>query len=151
VHRLWAIRSPQRRCEARWLTRTQSGAGERERKSDAKQQRSSNRRNEHTEGGTTTKDSALDIGVPMLPGSSDEPVGPEDALGAGPKRGDYRDVQDGSQHFRSVPNPKGGEPIRDGDGNIVDRESLFTQEHQNPHLDDIGDESGQKGGVDTAA
>lgn len=38
----------------------------------------------------TTKD-AGDLGVPMLAGSPDEPQGPEDALGDGPKRGDYTD------------------------------------------------------------
>ena len=37
----------------------------------------------------TTKDDALDSGAPMLPGDPSEPVGPEDALGSGPKRGDY--------------------------------------------------------------
>jgi hypothetical protein len=44
---------------------------------------------EHTEGGVTTRQDATDLGVPMLPGSPDEPIGPEDALGGGPKRGDY--------------------------------------------------------------
>jgi hypothetical protein len=38
----------------------------------------------------TTRDSG-DLGVPMLPGEADEPIGPEDALGPGPKRGDYTD------------------------------------------------------------
>jgi hypothetical protein len=46
---------------------------------------------QHTEGGSTTRDDAGDLGVPMLPGKPDEPVGPEDALGDGPKRGDYSD------------------------------------------------------------
>jgi hypothetical protein len=41
--------------------------------------------------GVTTRDDANDLGVPMLAGSSDEPTGPEDALGEGPKRGDYSD------------------------------------------------------------
>lgn len=37
----------------------------------------------------TTRDDLLDAGVPMVAGQPDEPVGPEDALGLGPKRGDY--------------------------------------------------------------
>ena len=44
---------------------------------------------EHSAGGITTRDDRNDLGVPMVQGSGDEPVGPEDALGAGPKRGDY--------------------------------------------------------------
>lgn len=67
----------------------------------------------------TTKD-----GVPMLPGSGDEPTGPEDALGKGPKRGDYSNVTDDTPHF-------------EGDT------------HQNPHVEEVGDAEGQKGGVDT--
>ena len=43
---------------------------------------------EHSEGGATTRD-AGDVGVPMLQGDPSEPQGPEDALGEGPKRGDY--------------------------------------------------------------
>lgn len=49
---------------------------------------------EHTRGGATTRDS-MDAGVPMTPGSANEPIGPEDALGPGPKRGDYRDRLNG--------------------------------------------------------
>ena len=45
---------------------------------------------EHSRGGATTRD-GMDAGVPMTPGQANEPVGPEDALGAGAKRGDYRD------------------------------------------------------------
>lgn len=44
---------------------------------------------QHTVGGTTTRDDAHDLGVPMRAGSGDEPVGPEDALGVEPTRGDY--------------------------------------------------------------
>ncbi len=75
----------------------------------------------------TTRDDALDLGVPMLPGDPGEPVGPEDALGSGPKRGDYRGrVGDASY------NPhQGAEP-------------------QRPRAEDIGDEAGVKGGVGTA-
>lgn len=45
---------------------------------------------EHTAGGATTRD-PMDAGVPMVQGQPDEPVGPEDAFGPGPKRGDYSD------------------------------------------------------------
>jgi len=43
----------------------------------------------HSVGGVTTRDDVLDLGVPMLQGDRTEPTGPEDALGPGPKRGDY--------------------------------------------------------------
>lgn len=43
----------------------------------------------HSVDGVTTRDDATDMGVPMLPGDPNEPVGPEDALGPGPTRGDY--------------------------------------------------------------
>lgn len=82
---------------------------------------------EHSEGGVTTRDDRTDLGVPMLPGSPDEPQGPEDALGTGPKRGDYTDRLGGSTyqpHEGAVP--------------------------QKPRTEDIGDEAGKKGGVDTA-
>lgn len=96
----------------------------------------------------TTRD-ATDQGVPMVPGHPDEPVGPEDALGAGPKRGDYSDRQDGSQHFESVPNPNAGAPIRDDDGNVVDFEPAYGLRPQNPRVADVGDVPGEKGGVTT--
>lgn len=64
-------------------------------------------------------------GPPMVPASQPEPTGPEDALGPGPTRGDYRDrMGDTSQHF------EGGE-------------------HQNPRVEEIGDTEGLKGGVET--
>lgn len=44
----------------------------------------------HSAGGSTTRNDALDLGVPMKQGSPFERQGPEDALGLGPKRGDYR-------------------------------------------------------------
>lgn len=83
---------------------------------------------EHSEGGVTTRDDALDLGVPMLPGDPSEPVGPEDALGEGPTRGDYRDRL-------------GGPSYQPHDG----------AEPQKPRADEIGDVKGRKGGVDTAA
>ena len=98
-----------------------------------------NARLDHSQGGTTTRDDATDVGVPMLPGSPDEPVGPEDALGAGPKRGDYRNRLGGVQSYQTVtvPDAKPGE-------------ATARVEHQNPHAENIGDEKGKKGGVDTA-
>lgn len=95
----------------------------------------------HSVGGVTTRDDALDSGVPMLAGDPSEPVGPEDALGAGPKRGDYSEVVGNKQHYRTVPNP---------DRDPADPSSpVYVLEHQNPHVANIGDEKGKKGGVDT--
>jgi hypothetical protein len=73
----------------------------------------------------TTKD-ALDVGVPTLPGSPDEPVGPEDALGDGPKRGDYSQRIGDSNYHPHV----GNEP-------------------QRPKAEEQGDDKGKKGGVET--
>ena len=87
--------------------------------------------------GSTTKDDALDLGVPMLPGDPSEPTGPEDALGVGPKRGDYtgRIGPDNYQPHETVrrSDAKTGEP------------TVEVQE-QRPRADDQGDESGVKGG-----
>ena len=81
----------------------------------------------HSQGGATTRDDASDLGVVMLQGDPSEPQGPEDALGEGPKRGDYRDRLGGpgyQPHSGQVP--------------------------QRPNADDIGDAKGLKGGVQTA-
>lgn len=81
---------------------------------------------EHTEGGATTKD-AQDVGVPMLAGDPSEPVGPEDALGDGPKRGDYSErIGDANYHPHVGTDP------------------------QRPKASDRGDDKGRKGGVTTA-
>lgn len=118
---------------------------------------------EHSEGGSTTKD-ALDLGVPMLQGDPSEPTGPEDALGEGPKRGDYSDRQDGSAHFESVANPRAGEPVKkwvkDGvevdegtkgaESITVDFEPAFIPVQQNDRVYDVGEVPGEKGGVTTA-
>lgn len=95
---------------------------------------------EHTRGGATTRDDATDLGVKMLPGDPKESIGPEDALGAGPKRGDYRERL-GDANYRphqSVPveDPKPGEPV-------------LKIEAQAPRAEEIGDEKGKKGGVTT--
>lgn len=95
---------------------------------------------EHSKGGVTTRQDALDAGVPMLPGDPSEPVGPEDALGIGPKRGDYtgRIGPENYQPHQSVPIPadeqeEGGPTAR--------------LEAQRPRASDIGDEKGVKGGT----
>jgi hypothetical protein len=86
---------------------------------------------EHAAGGVTTRDDSHDSGAPMLQGDPSEPQGPEDAFGEGSKRGDYRELVDNTRpHYEVKP-----------DGEVV---------HQNPLVEDIGDEPGLKGGVDTA-
>ncbi len=95
----------------------------------------------HTQGGVTTRDDALDLGVPMLQGKADEPVGPEDALGTGPKRGDYSDRMSG-YHPHEV-RPASASDIADPDKPSV------VVEAQRPRTEDRGDKPG-KGGVNTA-
>jgi hypothetical protein len=85
--------------------------------------------------GVTTRDDANDLGVPMLAGSSDEPAGPEDALGEGPKRGDYSD--------------------RIGPSNYHPHEAKVVEgktrlEAQRPRASEVGEVAGRKGGVDSA-
>ena len=89
--------------------------------------------------GTTTRDDALDSGAPMLPGSGDEPVGPEDALGSGPKRGDYSGLIGVGQFSASVPNPN-----HDPSDPSSPRSVLVAQ---NPLVEQRGDEEGVKGGT----
>lgn len=90
--------------------------------------------------GTTTRSDATDAGVPMLPGSPDEPVGPEDALGDGLKRGNYtgRIGPSGYEPMQTqrIPDAKDGEP----------HTRLVAQR---PKAEDIGDVKGRKGGVDS--
>lgn len=102
---------------------------------------------EHSQGGATTRDDPHDLGVPMLPGDPSEPVGPEDALGRGPKRGDYGERVPGNPH-QSTLTEDGGEPVV-VDGQTVDYKPVSRMEAQKPRTEDIGDESGAKGGVDT--
>ncbi|MCA1569761.1 MAG: hypothetical protein LC798_05450 [Chloroflexi bacterium] len=92
----------------------------------------------HSQGGTTTRDDATDLGVPMLAGSPGEPQGPEDALGVGPKRGDYTG-RIGPSNYQphesiAVADAKPGEPT-------------VRVEAQRPRAEDIGDEKGVKGGT----
>ena len=99
----------------------------------------SNDKLEHTEGGITTRDDALDSGAPMLPGDKSEPAGPEDALGSGAKRGDYSDLVGDRQFYASVPNP---------DHDPADPNSpVSVLVHQNPLVEDRGDDKGVKGGT----
>ena len=99
-----------------------------------------NKRLEHSDSGVTTRDDILDLGVPMLPGSPDERQGPEDALGVGPKRGDYTNRIGGSnyQPHETIP-VKNAQP---GEANV-------RLEAQRPRTADIGDAEGLKGGVET--
>lgn len=88
----------------------------------------------HSEGGVTTRDDATDLGVKMLAGDPSEPTGPEDALGVGPKRGDYTDrVGPASYHPH--------ESVRNDEG----KTELFAQK---PRVSEIGDTPGKKGGVE---
>lgn len=93
---------------------------------------------EHSQGGVSTRDDVTDLGVPMLPGDPSEPQGPEDALGAGKKRGDYR-ARLGDSSYRPhvvVPDPdaKPGEP----------QVKVVAQWER---AEEIGEVKGKKGGV----
>lgn len=105
---------------------------------------------EHTQGGATTRDDSQDLGVPMIQGHPDEPVGPEDALGIGPKRGDYRE--------RVLDDPHEVVPIHpetDDNGLVVNEDGGFDTPRtsvavsQRQRTEDIGDAPAEKGGVDT--
>jgi len=93
----------------------------------------------HSKGGATTRDDRCDSGVPMIQGDASEPVGPEDALGSGLKRGDYSKVVGNLTHTATVPAPdhKPGEPSS----------PAVTLVHQNPLVAQRGDEKGVKGGT----
>jgi hypothetical protein len=96
----------------------------------------------------TTRD-GTDVGVNAVGTDGDEPQGPEDALGPGPKRGDYRDRQpEGAVHTRGVPIPD-DELGRDEHGNLVEGQPITRMEVQNDHVHNIGDVPGKKGGVHT--
>lgn len=98
-----------------------------------------NEKLKHSVEGVTTRQDALDSGVPMLPGDASEPAGPEDALGSGRKRGDYSAVIGNKQHYASVPNPN----YDPADPNSP-RTVLV---HQNPLVEQRGDDKGVKGGT----
>lgn len=96
---------------------------------------------EHSVGGQTTRSDASDLGVPMLPGDPNEPVGPEDALGPGPKRGDYRNrigpANYNPSHTRPATDAKPGDPTIE----VLDQRAA---------TEDIGEVAKKKGGVDSA-
>lgn len=120
---------------------------------------------EHSQGGVTTRDDRHDVGVPMLQGDPKEPTGPEDALGRGEKRGDYRERVPGEPHT-AVPLEDGGQPIYkyvhretgaevdEGDKNAVrvqvDVAPRSEIVRQKPRTEDIGNSDPElKGGVTT--
>ena len=88
---------------------------------------------------TTTRDDALDSGVPMLAGDASEPSGPEDALGSGKKRGDYSGVIGDREFYASVPNPNHDPSDPDSPASVL--------VHQNPLVEQRGDDKGVKGGT----
>lgn len=96
-----------------------------------------NKRAQHPQGGVTTRDDVTDSGVPMAPGKPSEPTGPEDALGVGPKRGDYsgRIGPSSYQPHESIPVP-----------DAKPGEATVRVEAQRPRVADQGDAPG-KGGV----
>lgn len=100
-----------------------------------------NQKLKHSASGVTTRDDVTDMGVPMLPGDPSERQGPEDALGSGPKRGDYRgrigDSNYQPHEIVPVEDAKPGEPT-------------VRVEAQRPRAADIGEVKGKKGGVETA-
>jgi len=90
--------------------------------------------------GVTTRDDAKDLGVPMLESSVQEPTGPEDALGSGPKRGDYSARQpENTDHYAAVVNPD----YKADDPNSP--RSVLV--YQNPLVEQVGDDKGKKGGT----
>lgn len=97
---------------------------------------------EHTQGGVTTRDDATDLGVPMLQGDPSEPVGPEDALGPGKKRGDYSENLPAG--YRPTTTEVIPEEEREEGGPTV---RLVNQLQR---LSERGDEKGKKGGVTTS-
>lgn len=107
---------------------------------DAVASEAENARLAHTDGGITTRDDVTDLGVPMQPGDPAEPQGPEDALGPGPKRGDYtrRVGADAYEPHVVVPRPdaKPGEP----------QVEVISQRE---YAEEIGDAPRRKGGVET--
>lgn len=91
---------------------------------------------DHSADGLTTRTDQLDLGVPMLPGRPDEPTGPEDALGVGPKRGDYTG-RVGPENYQPHESKR-----------VVDAkpgEAHTVIEAQRPRTDEIADAQGKGG------
>ncbi len=108
---------------------------------------------EHTRGGATTRDDALDQGVPMLQGDPREPVGPEDAVGVGPTRGDYSTRVEGSPHVAElIPEDElRTETVTDAEGNQTTQIADQPRTRLVPQRSRIeqGEVAGVKGGVGT--
>lgn len=95
---------------------------------------------EHTDkdAPATTRDDALDAGVPMAP--ADDPaaerVGPEDAMGPEATRGDYSDRIDSGPHLTSAPTSaeeRAGETTHvKPDGTTVDKPGKDTTAIREP-------------------
>jgi hypothetical protein len=95
----------------------------------------------HTAGGATTRD-AMDAGVPMTPGEADEPIGPEDAGGLTPTRGDYSDRIDRGPHMVTI--DRG--PHVDTDAG--EPRYVLVEQGAAPNADGVADvEPSAKGGV----
>lgn len=112
--------------------------------SDAVASQDENARLEHSDetGGRTTRDDPADLGVPMLAGSASEPQGPEDALGPGPKRGDYSQRVGPPEYH-----PHSMEPLP---GNRRGPDGATTRAvAQRPRASEQGEVEGEKGGVTT--
>lgn len=127
--------------------------------------REDNAKLEHSVEGSTTRDDRLDAGVPVLQGDPREPVGPEDAAGEGPKRGDYSSRVTGEIHesrpvdvdgdggvYRYV-NRNTGAEAKEGDKDAVrvrvDNAPLSELVPQAPRASDQGEVAGRKGGVNS--
>lgn len=94
---------------------------------------------EHSAGGRTTRDDVLDLGVPMIQGDPSEPQGPEDALGAGPTRGDYSErIGSSSYHPTTV--------VRNWDAKPGEPQVIVVEQRQ--FAGEVGDDPGVKGGVE---
>jgi len=112
-----------------------------------------NEKLEHTEGGLNSRNDSHDLGVPMLQGAPAEDQGPEDAFGAGPKRGDYRERVYTDAHagiaLEGGGQPVYSEPDKAGNRAIVDYtpHSAVVPQSQNVH--EIGEVPARKGGVET--
>jgi hypothetical protein len=108
---------------------------------------------EHTAGGVTTRDDPTDQGVPMLQGEASEPVGPEDALGVGPKRGEYDTRVMASINAHEVERIDGGTgesgPVVTNDDGGIETLPHSRAVPQVGRVSDRGDAEGEKGGVDT--
>jgi hypothetical protein len=97
--------------------------------------------NDDTDFAADAKRVSEETGVKMLPGDPAEPVGPEDALGEGPKRGDYSGVM-------RLEAPHEARPV--SDANTLEGEPNREIVSQKERVEEVGDVAGKKGGVDTA-